>query len=236
MREKLLTLSALAFSGTLALNAAAWSQTTPGGSQGAAGQKSGTTPSQPRDSEGGEPVLKGQGRGTAGQSGQAQQGRGAATDQGRQPGAEASKQPRDSEGGQPFGGSKSTVQGYPESTGSGSAGKSRMSGRWSRENVKEVQEALRDKGHNPGAIDGVMGSKTQKALRDFQQANNIKATGTLDAETAAALGVENDQPSAASGGTRSEQGTSAKPKQPRDAEGGEPFLQKEREDRGQSVK
>jgi len=232
MREKLLLVSALAFSGTLALNAATvWSQTTPGGSPGSAdrgtqGQKSGGAVTAPRDSEGGEKIPKA--RGSAGQTGQMQE-------PGQKRG-EAAKAPRDSEGGQPFGGSKSTVQGYPESTGSGSAGKSRMSGRWSSEDVKEVQEALRDKGHNPGAIDGVMGSKTQKALRDFQQANNLKATGTLDAETAAALGVQNGESSKAGSGTRQPATSGAKPSPPRDAEGGESFLKKERQDRGQSGK
>ena len=225
MREKLLTVSALAFSGTLALNAAAWSQTTPGGSQ----KQSGTV-TQPRDAEGGEAFQKG--RGSAGQPGQTQQ-RGESKMTG-QPGerAEASKQPRDAEGGRPWGQTKSTVQGYDR----GSADRSKMSGRWSSQDVKEVQEALREKGHNPGPADGVMGPRTQQALRNFQQANNLQATGTLNAETAAALGVENGQASRASGGTQSQQGTSAKPKQPRDAEGGEPFLQKEKEDRGQSAK
>src|SRR5215475_6781808 len=56
--------------------------------------------------------------------------------------------------------------------------------------VKAVQQALKDQGHDPGAIDGVMGPKTQAALRDYQQKQGLKATGRLDAETSAKLGVE----------------------------------------------
>ncbi len=56
-------------------------------------------------------------------------------------------------------------------------------------NVKQVQEALKDKGFDPGPIDGVMGQKTQEALKSFQQSKNLKVTGRLDSETAQQLGV-----------------------------------------------
>lgn len=55
--------------------------------------------------------------------------------------------------------------------------------------VKQVQEALKKEGHDPGPVDGVMGNKTQQALRDFQKAKNLKVTGRLDDPTANALGV-----------------------------------------------
>jgi peptidoglycan hydrolase-like protein with peptidoglycan-binding domain len=57
------------------------------------------------------------------------------------------------------------------------------------QNVKSVQEALRDKGFDPGPIDGVMGRRTSAALRSFQQSKNLKATGQLDADTSQQLGV-----------------------------------------------
>jgi peptidoglycan hydrolase-like protein with peptidoglycan-binding domain len=66
------------------------------------------------------------------------------------------------------------------------SGRSKMSG----EQVKAVQQALKDKGHDPGAVDGRMGPKTQAALRDFQSKEGLKTTGRLDAETMAKLGVE----------------------------------------------
>lgn len=58
------------------------------------------------------------------------------------------------------------------------------------EQVKAVQQALKDKGFDPGEVDGKMGPKTQAALRDFQQKEGLKATGRLDTETMAKLGVE----------------------------------------------
>jgi peptidoglycan hydrolase-like protein with peptidoglycan-binding domain len=58
------------------------------------------------------------------------------------------------------------------------------------ENVKKVQTALKDKGQDPGPIDGVMGPKTKAAIKAYQSANNMKATGRLDPETAKSLGVE----------------------------------------------
>jgi len=58
------------------------------------------------------------------------------------------------------------------------------------EQVKAVQQALKDQGHDPGDIDGVMGPKTQAALRDYQQKQGLKASGRLDAETTAKLGVD----------------------------------------------
>jgi peptidoglycan hydrolase-like protein with peptidoglycan-binding domain len=57
------------------------------------------------------------------------------------------------------------------------------------EQVKTAQQALKDKGHDPGAIDGVMGPKTQAAVRDFQSKEGLKASGRLDTETLAKLGV-----------------------------------------------
>lgn len=59
-----------------------------------------------------------------------------------------------------------------------------------REHVKATQQALKDKGHDPGAVDGVMGPKTQAALKDFQSKEGLKASGQLDAETMSKLGVQ----------------------------------------------
>ena len=60
-------------------------------------------------------------------------------------------------------------------------------GQWAKEDIKKVQEALKEKGQDPGPADGVMGAQTQKALRAFQSKNGLKATGRLDAETAKLL-------------------------------------------------
>jgi peptidoglycan hydrolase-like protein with peptidoglycan-binding domain len=55
--------------------------------------------------------------------------------------------------------------------------------------VKAVQQALKDKGHDPGDVDGKMGPKTQAALRDFQKAQGLQGSGRLDDKTMQALGV-----------------------------------------------
>jgi peptidoglycan hydrolase-like protein with peptidoglycan-binding domain len=58
------------------------------------------------------------------------------------------------------------------------------------ENTRKVQEALKAKGNDPGPIDGKMGPKTRAALKEFQQASGLKATGQLDSQTAEKLGVD----------------------------------------------
>jgi uncharacterized protein YmfQ (DUF2313 family) len=58
--------------------------------------------------------------------------------------------------------------------------------------IKQVQEALKNQGHDPGPVDGVMGAKTQQALRDFQKSKNLTVTGRLDDATANALGVSSN--------------------------------------------
>lgn len=60
--------------------------------------------------------------------------------------------------------------------------------RANREQVKAAQQALKDKGQD--RIDGVMGPKTQAALKAFQKTEGLKTTGRLDSETMAKLGVE----------------------------------------------
>ena len=101
---------------------------------------------------------------------------------------------------------------WPQSTGSdqprsgqsgsvGSGSSSSMSGQMSQDQIKKIQQALKDKGHDPGPIDGNMNSRTQEALRAFQKSQNITVTGTLDSSTAAALGVT--APSASGAGSSS---------------------------------
>jgi hypothetical protein len=46
-----------------------------------------------------------------------------------------------------------------------------------------LQYVLKEVGQNPGAIDGVVGAKTQQAISSFQQSIGIDATGNLDDKT-----------------------------------------------------
>ena len=56
--------------------------------------------------------------------------------------------------------------------------------------IRQAQQMLKDAGHNPGPIDGILGPRTEQALKDFQQAQGIEATGELDLHTLASLGEE----------------------------------------------
>ena len=60
-------------------------------------------------------------------------------------------------------------------------------------NVRQVQEALKAQGHDPGPIDGVMGPQTKEALRAYQRSQNLTETGRLDSQTAEKLGVSTSQ-------------------------------------------
>lgn len=58
-----------------------------------------------------------------------------------------------------------------------------------RDEIRKVQEALKEKGFSPGAIDGRVGAHTRKALQSFQERFGIKPTGKLDNQTLFALGI-----------------------------------------------
>ncbi len=54
--------------------------------------------------------------------------------------------------------------------------------------VMAIQEALNKGGANL-KVDGKMGSKTRAALKKYQADNGLKATGRIDKQTRAKLGV-----------------------------------------------
>jgi carboxyl-terminal processing protease len=58
-----------------------------------------------------------------------------------------------------------------------------------QQEVKSAQDALKAKGYDPGASDGAMGPRTRAAVRNFQKAEGLRATGRLDPETRTKLGV-----------------------------------------------
>ena len=55
--------------------------------------------------------------------------------------------------------------------------------------VQAAQEKLKEKGFDPGPIDGVWGPRTAAAVSDFQRSENLKVTSRLDAETLGKLDV-----------------------------------------------
>jgi peptidoglycan hydrolase-like protein with peptidoglycan-binding domain len=56
--------------------------------------------------------------------------------------------------------------------------------------VRELQKILKGKGFDAGAVDGILGPRTQQALRDFQKAEGLTATGNPDKETLQALSTD----------------------------------------------
>ena len=62
------------------------------------------------------------------------------------------------------------------------------------DSVRNAQQALKDKGFDPGPVDGVMGPKTHAATRSYQEKNNLAADGRLGAQTLGSLGVEKAAP------------------------------------------
>lgn len=77
----------------------------------------------------------------------------------------------------------------------------------SREQLTAVQQALKDKGYDPGEVDGAMGPKTRAAVRDFQKKEGLRVTGRIDPATVGKLGI--DSAKTAGSGTRS--GAEVKP-------------------------
>jgi peptidoglycan hydrolase-like protein with peptidoglycan-binding domain len=68
--------------------------------------------------------------------------------------------------------------------------------------VERAQKALKQMGHDPGPVDGVMGAQTSAALQAYQKKHGLSVTGQLDAATAAKLGepAQAPAPSAQTGG------------------------------------
>jgi len=55
--------------------------------------------------------------------------------------------------------------------------------------VSEIQTRLKNWGYYSGAVDGVYGSQTEKAVRWFQQKNGLQVDGQVGDKTLAALGM-----------------------------------------------
>lgn len=105
------------------------------------------------------------------------------------------------------GSQEQTQASQPSSTSAASgatAGQQSQKQAQSSDLVKQAQQKLSQAGHKVQA-DGVMGPKTQAALKEFQQAKGIEASGELNKDTLAALGVSGEVTtgSAAIGGSAS---------------------------------
>jgi peptidoglycan hydrolase-like protein with peptidoglycan-binding domain len=64
--------------------------------------------------------------------------------------------------------------------------------------IKDVQTSLQQAGYyKRGAIDGIWGHGTERAVRQFQHAHNLTANGKLDVPTLQALNLTGTPPSTA---------------------------------------
>jgi murein L,D-transpeptidase YcbB/YkuD len=81
------------------------------------------------------------------------------------------------------------VAGKDQSTRSSAYSSSAATSRYDPTTVRNVQQALNDKGYDAGPIDGQWGPNTEDAVRRFQQASGLPQTGELEGSTLSALGV-----------------------------------------------
>ena len=63
--------------------------------------------------------------------------------------------------------------------------------------IKAVQKALNDAGYNCGPVDGLAGKKTQKAVKQYEQDNDLDADGIIDDALMIALGIDPEPKTAA---------------------------------------
>lgn len=82
--------------------------------------------------------------------------------------------------------------------------------------IKQVQQKLSAAGHDAGPTDGIMSAKMLQALKDFQKAKGIEATGQINQRTLVALGVKSgvgatpsSAPEASVGSSTTQQGSRA---------------------------
>ena len=61
------------------------------------------------------------------------------------------------------------------------------------EEVKQIQTKLKRWGYYKGNIDGIYGSRTLNAVKDFQRKNNLTVDGIVGEKTLKALGIVNSQ-------------------------------------------
>jgi Putative peptidoglycan binding domain len=58
-----------------------------------------------------------------------------------------------------------------------------------RDQIRQVQMVLKEKGFEAGEADGVLGPRTRKALIAFQRQQGLEPSGEIDQRTATALGI-----------------------------------------------
>lgn len=65
--------------------------------------------------------------------------------------------------------------------------------------VQEIQKRLKSWGYYNGTVDGIFGSRTEKAVRWFQSKNGLEVDGKVGKQTLAALGIYTGTSSSSNG-------------------------------------
>jgi peptidoglycan hydrolase-like protein with peptidoglycan-binding domain len=82
-----------------------------------------------------------------------------------------------------------SLQGFPRSAAGSDSSKAKVAAFVIKNEIKKLQETLRDKGYYRGKVDGVFGLRTRASIRVYQKAEQLPITGQLDIRTADGLGV-----------------------------------------------
>ena len=69
--------------------------------------------------------------------------------------------------------------------------------------VRQIQEKLKRWGYYDGDVDGIFGSKTLQAVKDFQRVNNLQVDGIIGEKTLEALGINSSQNSSSTSSSNS---------------------------------
>jgi peptidoglycan hydrolase-like protein with peptidoglycan-binding domain len=92
------------------------------------------------------------------------------------------------------------VQGFRRSPSVSDSNKKGVAAFVIKNEIRKMQETLRDKGHYQGMVDGVFGLRTRASVRAYQEVENRPVTGQVDSQTADGLGV---RPESSWGGSES---------------------------------
>lgn len=69
--------------------------------------------------------------------------------------------------------------------------------------VKTIQQKLKDWGYYTGSVDGIYGSKTVEAVKKFQEKNGLTVDGIAGEKTLAAMGIQSSSSSSNSSSSNS---------------------------------
>jgi len=84
-----------------------------------------------------------------------------------------------------------------------------------KQEIMQLQQTLEQKGFKVGKTDGIGGSKTSRALKEFQKQNNLPATGMSDQQTLADLGINVLMQNNSNASAPQNTGRSVSPQRPR---------------------